>query len=71
MKMSSLAVSSSHSNETTKAISKWTASRIREWIHLKCSTRSRPRAHLNPAVKFIGLPGHRAARPFDCTGNWL
>lgn len=32
---------------------------------------ARGRAHLNPAVKFTGLPGHRAACPFDCTGNWL
>lgn len=33
------------------------------------AVRARGRTRLNPAVKFTGLPGHRAA--FDCVGNWL
>lgn len=38
---------------------------------LNAERAARGRARLNPAVKFTGLPGHRAAHPFDCAGNWL
>lgn len=45
--------------------------RIREWIPALNAVRARGHARLNPAVKFTGLPGHRAAHPFDRTRNWL
>lgn len=35
------------------------------------AVRARGRARLNPAVRFTGLPGHRAAHPFDRAHNWL